>query len=348
MRLVATRAFGDVVTQFVVVAGFAVIVFFIFSGLLTEDVESDEFLAFLTALGILLTSLKRLVNSNATMQRGLAAGQSLFEVLDEPSESVVQEADGAGQAVSARRVAGTLALRDVSFRYGDDQTDVLHGLSFTLEPGQTLAIVGRSGSGKSTLVGLLPRFYEATGGAILLDAKDIRDYPLGTLRRQFSFVSQDVVIFDDTIAGNIAYGALARASREEIERAAETAYVSDFAAELPRGLDTEVGEGGALLSGGQRQRIAIARAVLKDAPVLILDEATSALDSESERQVQAALTELMRGRTTLVIAHRLSTVERADRIIVMRGGRIVEAGTHRELLAARGDYASLYQLQFAE
>jgi subfamily B ATP-binding cassette protein MsbA len=209
-------------------------------------------------------------------------------------------------------------------------------------------LVGRSGSGKSTIVSLLPRFYDPTSGVIRLDGKDLRDYPLQELRDQFSFVGQDVVLFDDTIAGNIAYGALSTASREEIERAATTAYVDQFTADLPDGLDTQVGEAGALLSGGQRQRVAIARAVLKNAPILILDEATSALDSESERHVQAALTELMRGRTTLIIAHRLSTVEQADRILVMHDGRLAETGTHAELIAAGGFYASLRRLQFAD
>jgi subfamily B ATP-binding cassette protein MsbA len=197
-------------------------------------------------------------------------------------------------------------------------------------------------------VSLLPRFYDVTEGSILLDGRDIRDYPLQALRSQFSFVGQDVVLFDDTIAGNIAYGALARAPREAVERAAAAAHVAEFASALPDGLDTRVGERGTLLSGGQRQRVAIARAILKDAPVLILDEATSALDTESERHVQAALTGLMRGRTAFVIAHRLSTVEQADCILVMREGRIVETGTHRELIAAGGHYASLHRLQFAD
>jgi subfamily B ATP-binding cassette protein MsbA len=319
----------------------AVIIFFVFSGLLTEDFESAAFTGFLTAIAILLTSLKRLVNTNAAFQRGIAAAEGLFVVLDEPAESSAVDA-------SSERARGALVFDDVSFRYGEDQDEILHRIDLKLEPGQTLAIVGRSGSGKSTLVSLVPRFYDVTSGAVLLDGRDVRDYALQSLRRQIGFVSQEVVIFDDTIAGNIAYGALAEVSRAEIERAAEMAHVSSFASELPDGLDSQVGEGGSLLSGGQRQRIAIARALLKDAPVLILDEATSALDTESERNVQAALTELMRGRTTLVIAHRLSTVERADRIIVMHDGRIVESGTHQELLAAGGTYSSLHRLQFAE
>jgi subfamily B ATP-binding cassette protein MsbA len=342
LRLVATRAFGDSLTQFVVVLGVAVIGFLVFSGWLDQDIDAPLFSGFITAVGILLTSLKRLVGTNAALQRGIAAAESLFEIIDEPAEP--------STPVSSMppRSAGEIEFDDVSFRYGADQEEVLHRIAFTQKPGATLAIVGRSGSGKSTLVSLLPRFYDVTAGAIRLDGQDIREYSLESLRRQFSFVSQDVVLFDDTIAANIAYGALSTATREEIERAAETAYVNDFAAELPRGLDTPVGEAGTLMSGGQRQRIAIARAVLKDAPVLILDEATSALDSESERRVQSALNELMRGRTTLIIAHRLSTVEQADRILVMRDGRIIESGTHVELLAAESYYASLYRLQFAD
>ena len=341
LRMVAARTFGDVITQYVVVLGIAVILFLVFSGWLSQDINSPEFIAFITAVAVLLTALKRLINMNATLQRGIAAGDSVFSILEEPAEQV-------GDATSSDRVTGALEFADVSFRYGEEQDEVLQHVNLTLEPGQTVAIVGRSGSGKSTLVGLLPRFYDVTSGVIRLDGKDIRDYPLQTLRSQFSFVSQDVVLFDDTIARNIAYGAMSDASRADIERAAEFAYVTRFAAELPEGLDAPAGEGGTLLSGGQRQRIAIARALLRDAPVLVLDEATSSLDSESERQVQSALTELMEGRSTLIIAHRLSTVERADRIIVMRDGQIVETGSHTELLAADGYYASLYRLQFAE
>ena len=349
LRLVAARSFGDALTQLVVVCGVAVIFFLVLAGWVSPGGASAEtpafgtpqLMAFIGALAIMLTALKRFVTTNATFQRGIAAAESLFEILDQPEES------GLGPA-TAERVAGRVEFSGVSFRYGDEKGPVLRDLSFRLEPGQTLAIVGRSGSGKSTLVSLLPRFYDVNSGSIRLDGRDLRDYPLQTLRRQFSVVGQEVVLFDDTIAGNIAYGALAGAPREAVERAAAAAHVTEFASAFPDGLDTSVGERGALLSGGQRQRVAIARAILKDAPVLILDEATSALDTESERQVQAALANLMRTRTTLVIAHRLSTVEQADRILVMHDGRIVESGTHRELIAAGGHYASLHRLQFAE
>jgi ATP-binding cassette, subfamily B, bacterial MsbA len=223
---------------------------------------------------------------------------------------------------------------------------VLRGVSFRVDPGQTIAIVGRSGSGKSTIVNLLPRFYDVTGGQVLLDGHDIRDYSLHDLRRQISVVSQDVVLFNDTIHSNIAFGH--PASPDEIEAAAEAARVLEFTAELPQGLATVVGDRGALLSGGQRQRIAIARALLRNTPILILDEATSALDTELERQIQEQLESLMKSRTTLVIAHRLSTVEKADRILVMDGGQVIEQGTHAELLARGGQYSVLYRLQFNE
>jgi subfamily B ATP-binding cassette protein MsbA len=265
----------------------------------------------------------------------------LFEILDQPGE-----ADTGTRTIE--RARGEVAYRGVSFRYESSKPPALRNVSLDVPAGSTVALVGQSGSGKTTLASLLPRFYDPDEGAVLLDGEDVRSYRLRDLRRQVALVSQDVVLFDDTIAKNIAYGALAGRARGDVERAADAAYVAEFAAALPQGLDTRVGERGALLSGGQRQRIAIARALLKDAPVLILDEATSALDTESERRVQAALARLMRGRTTLVIAHRLSTVERADRIVVMREGRIEETGTHAELLARGGYYASLYAMQFTE
>ena len=341
IRLSASRAVGETLAGLVVVCGVALIIYLVTAGVLIDRLDSPEFMGFITATGILLTPLKRIVNSNATMQRGIAAAESLFALLDEATEpaDTGRPFDGA---------EGRIEYRGVGFSYAGNGDRVLDDIGFVAEPGTTTAFVGRSGSGKTTLVGLLPRFYEATAGTILLDGQDIGDLSLADLRRQISYVGQDVVLFDDTIAANIAYGALSGRSRDEIERVAEAAFVTEFARSLPQGLDSEIGENGALLSGGQRQRVAIARAMLKNAPILILDEATSALDTESERRVQQALVELMHGRTTMVIAHRLSTIESADRIIVMREGHIVEMGTHAELLAHGGHYATLYRLQFAD
>jgi subfamily B ATP-binding cassette protein MsbA len=304
-----------------------------------SDLDAPAFLGFITAMGMLFAPLKRLININMVVQRGIAAASGLFEILDQPGEP-----DHGTKTLE--RARGDVSYRGVSFRY-EGKERALRDVSLDVPAGSTVALVGQSGSGKSTFVSLLPRFYDPEQGAVLLDGEDVRNYTLRDLRRQIALVSQDIVLFDDTVANNIAYGALGQRSRAQIERAAEAAYVTEFAKALPQGLDTRVGERGALLSGGQRQRIAIARALLKDAPVLILDEATSALDTESERRIQAALGLLMRGRTTLVIAHRLSTVEKADLIVVMRDGAIVETGTHAELLARGGYYSSLHKMQFA-
>jgi ATP-binding cassette, subfamily B, bacterial MsbA len=340
-RLAATRALGDSLTQYVVALGVAAIVLLVFADSMLEGLTAPIFIGFITAMGMLLAPLKRLTNINAVLQRGIAAADSIFVTLDEPVEADTGTA-------TLERAVGAVEYRGVSFRYPGGQIPVLHDVTLTAPAGTTVALVGRSGSGKSTLVSLLPRIYDVVEGAVLLDGIDIRTLRLADLRRQLSFVSQDVVLFDDTIAGNIAYGELAGRSRAEVERAAEAAHVTEFAAELEHGLDTQVGERGVLLSGGQRQRVAIARALLKDAPVLILDEATSALDTESERRVQDALQRLMSGRTTLVIAHRLSTIENADQIIALKDGRIVETGTHAELLSRDGYYSTLYRMQFAE
>jgi subfamily B ATP-binding cassette protein MsbA len=334
-RLVAVQAIGDNLTQYAVALGVAGVTYYSLSNL-----NAPTFIGFITAMGMVFAPLKRLINVNAVFQRGIAAAGGVFEILDEPAEV------DTGKAKIAR-ARGEVQYRGVSFAYDAAKGEVLHDIDLTVTAGTTVALVGQSGSGKSTLVSLLPRFYDPSAGAVLLDGRDVREYSMRDLRRQISLVSQEVVLFDGSIANNVAYGALAGASRADIERAAEAAYVAEFAAELPQGLDTRIGERGSLLSGGQRQRIAIARALLKDAPVLILDEATSALDTESERRIQAALAHLMRGRTTLVIAHRLSTVERADRIVVLREGRIVETGSHADLMARRGYYFMLYEMQFA-
>ena len=340
LKLVATRAAGDAITQYTLAIGLAAIIWVAFSEQFAADVDAPIFMAFLTAMGLLMAPMKRVVNVNVGLQKGIAAGQSLFEILDEPAEQ-----DTGTETLT--RARGDVEFRRVSFTYDSTKGRVLDDVSIEAPSGSTIAIVGRSGSGKTTLVGLLPRLYDIEGGNVLLDGVDVREYRLKDLRRQISLVSQDVVLFNDTIANNIAYGGLGSSSDADIARVAEIAHVAEFAGKLPEGLETNVGERGILLSGGQRQRIAIARALLKDAPILILDEATSALDTEAERRIQGALASLMRGRTTLVIAHRLSTVESADCIIVLKDGAVVEQGTHAELLSLDGYYGGLHRMQFA-
>ncbi len=341
MRLVATKAIGDAATAFLAAVGLAGVAMFATSDGVRQSMDLGDFGGFVTALVLLMRPLRQLTGINVVLQRGAAAGESIFRLLDEPEEN-----NQGGTAPA--RVRGQVEFRSVGFTYAAEKGAVLADINLAVPPGQTLAIVGRSGSGKSTLVNLIPRFYEPDTGTILIDGRPVTEYTLAALRSQIGLVSQDVVLFNDTIANNIAYGALAGTPREAIERAARAAHLDDLIAQLPEGLDTMVGDRGVLLSGGQRQRIAIARALLKDAPILILDEATSALDTESERHIQQALEELMSNRTTFVIAHRLSTVENADRIIVMAGGRIVESGTHAELMALDAVYATLYRLQFRD
>jgi subfamily B ATP-binding cassette protein MsbA len=341
MKLAATRAISVPVSQFLGACGLAVILFVATSEAMLEALTVGTFMSFVAASMLLLAPMKRLTMVQSTVQQGIAAAQSVFLLLDEEAER------NQGTRV-IERARGDIAFEDVSFSYEQAKGQVLDKVSFSAAAGETVAIVGRSGSGKSTLVSLLPRFYDANSGKVLLDGYPVEDYTLDSLRAQIALVSQDITLFNDTIANNIAYGALAEASEAEIIRAAEAAHAMNFIKDFPEGLQTMVGDKGVLLSGGQRQRIAIARALLKNAPILILDEATSALDTESERYIQQALGELMQGRTTLVIAHRLSTVEGADKILVLRDGRVVESGNHHELLVQGGDYAALYQMQFNE
>ena len=340
LKLIRSRSFGVAVTQVIFGIGVAGVIYAAGVESLNGNLSPGSFMSFFGAMMLMLQPLRRITNVNATLQRGIAAGASLFHIIDEEDEI---------DSGSYRNedVRGKVEFKNVSFSYGNDESQVLDDVSFTVEAGKSIAIVGQSGAGKSTLVGLLPRFYDVNSGEILLDGTPVQDYELANLRSNISLVSQDVILFNDTIANNLAYGQLRQCSRAELLQAAEAAHVIDFTQDLPDGFETVVGDRGILLSGGQRQRIAIGRALLKNSPVLILDEATSSLDTKSERRIQEALSTLMQDRTTLVIAHRLSTVESADRIIVLDQGRIVESGTHGELLGAGGVYASLHEMQFS-
>lgn len=339
MRLVAVTSISIPLIQIIAAFGMAGIIYLATRPEMLEVLSVGTFISFFTAMLMLMGPLKRITNVNATLQRGIAAAKSVFEVLDEPSEHT-------GGDRELRRARGDIAFDSVDFTYDSKKGKVLRDMSFEVAAGETVAFVGRSGSGKSTLISLLPRFYDVASGTIRIDGHDIREYQLSDLRRQIALVSQDVTLFNDTIARNIAYGAMENSAEQDIIAAARAAAVLEFTDRMPEGLNTMVGDRGVLLSGGQRQRVAIARALLKNAPVLILDEATSALDTESERHIRDALEALMKNRTTLVIAHRLSTVENADRIIVLDDGRIVEMGSHAELIEQAGTYAGLYRMQF--
>ncbi|HEY0721685.1 MAG TPA: lipid A export permease/ATP-binding protein MsbA [Gammaproteobacteria bacterium] len=341
MRMEATSAAAVPVIQWIAATAAAGVIFVATREQNLAQLSAGTFVSFVAAMMMLLGPMKRLAGVMSNLQRGVSAAESIFTLIDTPAE-----VDTGTRCIG--RSNGRVEYRDVHFAYQSDKGDVLQGVSFVAEAGQTVAFVGRSGSGKSTLVSLLPRFYNLQQGSILLDGIDIRELPLEELRDQISLVSQHITLFNDTIANNIAYGRMAGASHEAIIAAAEAAHAMEFISDQPQGLDTMVGENGVLLSGGQRQRLAIARALLKNSPILILDEATSALDTQSERHIQSALEQLMKNRTTLVIAHRLSTIEGADKIIVMDKGQVVESGRHDELLRMGGHYAALHNMQFAD
>ena len=341
LKMVTTKVASTHVVQLLVVAAVAVLITLLARPEIAQGLSVGNFTGFLMFAGLLVRPVRLLTEVNVRLQRGLAAAEDVFDQLD-----AQVEADSGTHSVD--RVRGRIEFRGVHFAYEGGAGDVLHDIDLTIEPGQPLALVGKSGSGKSTLASLIPRFYDARRGEVCIDGTPVQAYAKDNLRSHIALVSQQVTLFNDTLAANIAYGSLAHADADAIDEAVRRAHADVFVERLPEGMNTEVGDDGVLLSGGQRQRVAIARALLKDAPILILDEATSALDSESERHIQAALDEVMRGRTTLVIAHRLSTVENADTIVVLDAGRIVETGTHESLLASGAAYASLHDARFGD
>ncbi|MBY0544628.1 MAG: lipid A export permease/ATP-binding protein MsbA [Gammaproteobacteria bacterium] len=342
LKLVIIGALSDSSVQLIGVSALATMIYMATNHIGVNHMSAGGFTAVVASMMALLKPMRNLTSVNSIIQRGLAGAESIFALLDEPTE----KDEG---TTSLSRAEGLIEYRNVNFQYEKSDRKVLHNISFKVPAGKCYAIVGRSGSGKSTLVSLLPRFYDIQEGELLIDGINVFDLKLADLRRQFASVSQNVVLFNDTIAANIAYGSHDKIlSREEIIAVAKAAHAMEFIEKLPNGIDTRIGENGVLLSGGQRQRIAIARAILKNAPILILDEATSALDTESERYIQAALDEVMKNRTTVVIAHRLSTIENADCIIVMDQGYIVEMGTHAELMAKHGYYCRLHSMHFAD
>ncbi|MFP3565936.1 lipid A export permease/ATP-binding protein MsbA [Paraburkholderia sp. SIMBA_030] len=342
MRMTVSGGLAQPLTQFLASIALAVVITIAVVQSSSDQTTVGGFVAFVTSMLLIISPLKHLMDVNQPLQRGMTAAELIFGLIDEPSEPA-----GGGKPLD--RASGEVEFRDVSFTYGSNATHKRHTLdhvSFKVAPGEMVALAGPSGSGKTTLVNLLPRFFDPTGGAILVDGVALPEYGLHALRSQIAMVSQDVVLFNDTVANNVAYGEAA--DPEKVKAALRAANLWDTVEAMPSGIDTLIGDNGMMLSGGQRQRLAIARAIYKNAPILILDEATSALDSESERHVQSALETLMKGRTTLVIAHRLSTIERADRILVMDAGRIVERGSHRELLTQNGLYAHLHRIQFQQ
>ncbi|MEW5150394.1 lipid A ABC transporter ATP-binding protein/permease MsbA [Morganella morganii] len=339
MKLVTASSIADPIIQIIASFALAFVLFAASFPEIKEALSAGSITVVFSSMIALMRPLKSLTNVNAQFQRGMAACQTLFVLLD-----MEQEKDTGTKVLKDAK--GDVAFENVTFRYQGKENPALKNVSFTIPSGKTVALVGRSGSGKSTIANLITRFYEIESGHITIDGNDFRDYTLASLRSQVALVSQNVHLFNDTVANNIAYATEGKYTREQIEKAAEMAYAMDFINKMEKGLDTEIGENGVLLSGGQRQRIAIARALLRDAPILILDEATSALDTESERAIQAALDELQKNRTCLVIAHRLSTIEKADEILVVQDGEVQERGTHDELVKQPGIYAQLYNMQF--
>lgn len=340
MKVVITSAINTPLVQLLMATALAAVIYIALQPDITGGTSSGEFVAYITAAGLLAKPIKSLTEVNEKLQRGIAAAQSVFEVID-----LLPEPQGG--SVVVERLQGEVRFNNVQFAY-EPGKPVLHDFSLTVPAGKTVALVGRSGSGKTTLVNLLPRFYDAQAGEILIDGLPIQSYDLRNLRRQIATVGQKVTLFNDTVANNIAYGVFRDMPRERVVEAAKMAFADEFIQRMPQGYDTPVGQDGTQLSGGQRQRLAIARALVKDAPILILDEATSALDNESEHYIQAALERVMQNRTTLIIAHRLSTIEQADWIVVMDQGRIAEQGRHAELLAANGLYAQMHSRNFSE
>jgi subfamily B ATP-binding cassette protein MsbA len=341
MKLVVTDGISQPITQMIVAIGFATVIYVATLPSILPDISVGTFISFITAMMMILTPLKRLTKINVTIQAGIAAAESVFSLLDQLPENDIG-------SKTIERAKGDVRYKQVNFQYNASSKNVLNDINLSVSAGETIAFVGHSGSGKTSLVSLLTRFYSVSSGKIELDGIDINDLSLASLRQQISLVNQNIILFNDTIANNIAYGNAENVDESAIIEAAKAAHAWHFIEQLPHGLQTEVGENGVLLSGGQRQRLAIARALLRDAPILILDEATASLDTEAERHIQKALEALMQQRTTFVIAHRLSTIENADQIVVMHDGHIIETGTHQELLTKGEHYAELHRLQFQE